>query len=90
MLYGTSLVLIGLVLSTLWWYAVTRGLTAGLNQMFVSYVHRRNLTPAAVYLTAVVMAFVDTRISIALYALVPVLYMLPVKHIDAHIDGGGA
>jgi uncharacterized membrane protein len=84
-LYGATLIVLGLVLSLLWHHVTTRKHALGLSPAFVRAVMRRNLTPPLMYAVAVGAAFIDTRVSLVVYGLVPVFYMLPTKRIDPHI-----
>jgi uncharacterized membrane protein len=85
MLYGAMLILLGLVLSLLWHHVTTREYGLGLAPAFVRAVMRRNLTPPLMYAVAVGAAFIDTRLSLVVYGLVPIFYMLPTKRIDPRI-----
>lgn len=77
--YGLSLAITGLVYNFLWFYVV--------QQFIVSegLIHQRSVRKATIwslgypvsYLVATGLAFVNTTLSIALYILIPLFYLLP-------------
>lgn len=77
--YGLSLAMTGLVYNFLWFYVV--------QQFIVSegLIHQRSIRKATIwslgypvsYLAATGLAFVNTTLSIALYILIPLFYLLP-------------
>ena len=77
--YAGTLVVFGLVHNTLWWYVAYR---ARVTSPHLSARDRRALTIGwlpgpLLYGLAMAIAFIDARYSIALFALIHVLYLLP-------------
>ena len=87
-IYGLNLVVVGGVLYLVWWYATTdhRLVDPDLSPHVVRAGGRRVLVGALIYLFAVGVSFLSTSLSVALYVLVPILYILPGR-IDRHIMG---
>jgi uncharacterized membrane protein len=86
--YGATLVVVGLVLYLHWWYGtsgnrlVDEAVTPEVNRT----VTRRILTPLVIYLVAIGLSFFSVDASLILYIFVPVLYILPGR-IDRHFAG---
>lgn len=78
-LYGANMVVASLILQWQWWYATRqhRLVSADLNPALVRSVTQVILTGPVVYLIAMALAFVNPAISIALYLLVNLLYIVP-------------
>jgi uncharacterized membrane protein len=90
--YGGNLVVIGLVLFLHWWYATNgcRLIAQDLDPQLVRWAARRILMGPTAYLLAIALSFISTAASIAIYALVPALYILPGRvdrHLRTHIPG---
>ena len=87
MIYGGNLIAAGLTLYTTSWYCMSnrRMVDKTLSQDVVNLGARRILAGPLVYTVAVLLSFVDTRISLALYAITPIYYVLPGK-IDIHLS----
>jgi len=93
-LYGANLIVIGLVLAGQWWYATSnhRLTDADLDPLLVRRAMRRILTGPLAYLLAIGLSFKSPALSLVIYALVPLLYILPGRvdrHLgahDAHVD----
>ena len=78
-LYGINLIVISLVLALHWWYATRHGrlVDATIDPHLVrSVIHVIFMGPV-VYLAAIACAFINTMISILLYALVTLIYIIP-------------
>lgn len=78
-IYGANLIVVNLVLTAMWTYG-TRTLQlidAPVPASCQHVVMRRNLLPPIIYLVAIALVFVAPTISLALYCLVPILYVLP-------------
>lgn len=78
-LYGANLILIGLALFALWTYATYRGhlVDANLPPAVVRLGKQRSLLAPACYLVAILAGLIDPRLSLVIYALVPLLYIFP-------------
>ena len=91
--YGANLIVVGLVLYLHWWYATRnhRLVDADLDPHVVRLATTRILMAPVIYVLAIGVSFVPsvgTALSIGIYVLVPVLYILP-GHIDRHLLGLG-
>jgi uncharacterized membrane protein len=87
-IYGANLIAIGLTLALHWWYATTkrRHVDPDIDSGLVRAAMHRTLMAPLVYILAIVLCFFNTGVSLALYALVPILYILPGR-IDIHWGG---
>lgn len=84
-IYGGTLVMTGLVLQLLWWYA-TSGyhlVDREIDPRLVQRATRRNLTAPLVYLLAIGVSFLSVQISLIFFILVPLYYIFPGR-IDRH------
>jgi uncharacterized membrane protein len=84
-IYAGTLVITGLVLQTLWWYATSgcRLVDRNIDPRLVQRATRRNLTAPLVYLLAIGISVFSVPASLVLFLLVPVYYILPGR-IDRH------
>lgn len=87
-IYGLNLVVVGALLYLIWWYATAnhRLVDQDLTESVIQAGGRRVLAGVVLYLLAVGLSFLSTSMSVALYILVPLLYMLPGR-IDRHVMG---
>jgi len=83
--YAGTLVITGLVLQSLWWYATSgyRLVDREIDPRLVQRATRRNLMAPLLYLLAIGISLVSVPASLVLFLLVPVYYILPGR-IDAH------
>ncbi len=86
--YGVNLIAIGLTLALHWWYATTenRHVDPDIHSNLIRGAMKRTLMAPIVYLVAIALSFIRTELSLALYALVPILYIFP-GAIDMHWGG---
>ncbi len=89
-IYGGNLIVIGLVLYLQWWYATggNRLTEREIDPLLVRRAARRILIGPVLYLLAIVLAFAGPAgpaLSLALYVLVPVLYIVPGR-VDRHLS----
>ncbi len=84
-IYGGTLVITGLALQLLWWYATSnyRLVDRDIDPQLVQRATRRNLTAPLIYLLAIVVSFLNVQISLIFFILVPVYYIFPGR-IDRH------
>jgi uncharacterized membrane protein len=84
-LYGLNLIAIGLTLAFHWRYATveTRHVDPDIHPGLVRGGLLRTLIAPAVYVVAIAVSFFRPELSLLLYALVPVLYILPGR-VDVH------
>ncbi len=77
--YATNLVLAGLALDAIWWYASSgyRLISSSMQTDMIAFVHRRVLLAPALYAVAAVLAFVSPMFSKLIFAAAAVLYILP-------------
>lgn len=85
-LYGLNLIAASLVLYANWAYATRnrRLVSPDLTQETVRAGNIKILTGPAVYLVAIALAFVDTRLSFAIFLAYPMRFLLP-SQADRHI-----
>jgi uncharacterized membrane protein len=78
-LYGVNLILVNLSLAWHWHHATARHwlVDPDLNAAAVETAYRRILLPPAVYTGAIAVSFLDPRLAIVLYALMPLAYIIP-------------
>lgn len=83
--YGTSLAFTGLTLATIWLYATHQGrlVDRELSPHVVRNGLKRILLGPVLYALSVVLGFVSVWISLVIYVVVPVIYILPGR-IDRH------
>jgi uncharacterized membrane protein len=86
--YGANLIVVGLALYLIWWYATSRRrlVDPDLDAVRIGIATRRILMGPVAYLLAIVLAVVSIPLAIAIYALVPLLYVLPAR-IDRYWSG---
>lgn len=77
--YGANLVAVGLALYLHWWYATSdhRLVDEDIDPLLVLSVRRKIFTGFFVYLLSIVLAFFSPTLSLVIYVLLPVLYILP-------------
>lgn len=87
-IYGGTLVITGLVLQLLWWYATSgyRLVDRDIDPHLVQRATRRNLTAPLIYLLAIAVSFLSVEISLIIFVIVPVIYIFPGR-IDQHWTG---
>ena len=88
--YGANLVLTSASLQLWWFYATHKGrlLTEGVDARYVRLATARTLSTVALYLLAVALAWVNPNLSLALYWLGPLLYIILQTRIDADWERG--
>lgn len=84
-IYAGTLVITGLVLQLLWWYATSRCrlVDRNIDPRLVQRATRRNLTAPLIYLLAIGISLFSVPASLVLFILVPVYYIFPGR-IDRH------
>lgn len=86
-IYGANLIAIGLTLALHWGYAAKgQHVDADIPPSLVRGAMYRTLLAPLVYSIAIALSFFRAELSLALYALVPILYILPGR-IDVHWGG---
>jgi uncharacterized membrane protein len=88
-IYGLNLIVVGLVVELHWWYATRdhRLVDQAIDPQVVRMATRRILTSPAIYLAAIALSRVDTRLSLALYCAGPLVNIIPGR-IDRHFTLG--
>src|SRR5215472_5755396 len=83
--YAGTLVITGLVLQALWWYATScyRLVNKTIDPRLVQRATRRNLTGPLIYLLAIGISLFSVPASLVLFFLVPAYYIFPGR-IDRH------
>jgi uncharacterized membrane protein len=85
--YGANLIAIGLTLALHWWYAIiSHHVDPDIHPGLLRAAMYRTLMAPVVYVIAIALSFIKAELSLALYALVPILYILPGR-IDIHWGG---
>ena len=84
--YGLTLMATGLTLYLLWWYATFRRrlVSPDLDPAFVRMVSRRTLAGPLLYVLAILLSLVSARITLLVYALIPLYFILP-HRLDPHL-----
>jgi uncharacterized membrane protein len=84
-IYGSTLVITGIALQLLWWYATSghRLVDKDIDPYLVLKATQRNLAAPCIYLLAVAISFFSTSTSLVIFSLVPLLYIIP-GSIDRH------
>jgi uncharacterized membrane protein len=84
-IYGANLIAIGLTLALHWSYATgeSRHVDPAIDRDLVRGAMYRTLMAPIVYLIAILISFFRVEVSLILYALVPILYILPGR-VDVH------
>ena len=77
--FGFTMALTGVVFSALWFYAIWqyRQIDKRVDARFIRDASLWTVGYPSAYVVATVIAFADTRISVVLYALIPIVYLLP-------------
>ena len=77
--YGANMVAVGLILQLHWWYATRkrRLVSPDVEESFVRSVSHVILLGPAVYLAAMLLAWISTTLALALYLSVNLIYILP-------------
>jgi uncharacterized membrane protein len=77
-LYGLNLVLVGVVLNWTWHYAISRGLIDdGHHPAVIKVIRLVSAAPLLFYSLAALLAFVHPGVALAIYIIVPTVYILP-------------
>jgi uncharacterized membrane protein len=78
-IYGLNLISIGVALFFIWTYATYRGhlVDGDLPPAVVRLGKQRSLLAPACYIVAILAGFINPRISLVIYALVPLIYIFP-------------
>ena len=84
-IYGSTLVITGLVLQLIWWYATSgyRLVDRNIDPHLVQRATRRNLAAPLIYLLAIGASFLSVQLSLIIFVLVPLYYIIP-GQIDRH------
>jgi uncharacterized membrane protein len=88
-IYGLNLIVVGLVIYLHWWYATRdhRLVDQAIDPRVVRLATRRILTSPVIYLGAIALSWLDTRLSLALYCVGPLVNIIPGR-IDRHFTFG--
>jgi len=81
--YGLTLIVVGLSLGVLWWYGEYHQRTIGqhIDPAMIRHARRLIWTPPFCYVLAIVVAFVYTPAALVIYALIPLLYIVPTPYL---------
>lgn len=78
-IFGSTMALAGFIFSALWFYAVKQYFRSEprIDERFVRDASLWTLGYPVSYVVATLLAFVDPRVSIGVYAAIPIVYLLP-------------
>jgi uncharacterized membrane protein len=81
LVYGGNVIFTGLMLYLHWWYASGPGklISDNINERAISITKLRIAVGLLFYFTTTLLAFISTRLSLVLFAVLPVFYMIPSK-----------
>jgi uncharacterized membrane protein len=84
-IYGCNIMAMGLIAYFQWWYATSGHRLVGSNieTELVRMANRRLLAGVFAYGSAVLLAWLSPRISLIMYLLIPIMYILP-SRLDYH------
>ena len=88
-IYGLNLTILGVLFFIKWKYALKHPnfLDTLPDKHFIKLVNKYILFAPFMYLIGIALSFVNPWISILLYVIVPLIYILP-NHLDEHLPGG--
>jgi uncharacterized membrane protein len=76
--YAGVLIITGIVLDLIWWYATTHNLVnEGTDKEFISFVHTFNRIAPACYLGAIAVSFLNLNLAKLVFFAVAAFYILP-------------
>lgn len=77
-IYAGTLLVTGIVLDILWWYATTHRLVDDeIDANFIAFVHRYNRIAPALYLLSIVISFLSLTLAKFIFIVVAVIYIVP-------------
>ncbi|MBI5679952.1 MAG: hypothetical protein HZC47_03535 [Methanobacterium sp.] len=76
-IYGINLILIGFALYWHWIYALNADLVENTSKFLIRYAILRCLVAPLGYIIAIFLAFISLKLSLIIFAVVPLLYILP-------------
>ena len=78
-IYGTNLIAIGITLTIQWYYASNnyRLIDSQVPKTVINFAKIRSIFAPVAYSIAVLLSFIDLKISLILFTIIPVLYILP-------------
>jgi uncharacterized membrane protein len=78
-IYGFNLILIGLTMYIQWVYATRnyRLIDKDMSVFVIKFAKLRTIFPPISYSIAILLSFIDLKISLVIYTIVPALYILP-------------
>lgn len=79
LLYSSNLIIIGMLLFAQWYYATNnfRLIDDNMPVEIIRYGKLRSLAAPVGYLMALFLGFIDTRISLAIFVIIPLAYIIP-------------
>ena len=79
-IYGTNLIAIGITLTIQWYYASYnyRLIDSQVPKTVINFAKIRSIFAPVAYSIAVLLSFIDLKISLILFTIIPVLYILPI------------
>ena len=80
-IYGINIAIAGFWASLQWWYAAKnhRLIDPDLDPTFITIMSRRGIIGIILYLIAAALSFISTTVSLVLFIIIPVYYLIPVR-----------
>ena len=80
-IYGINIAVAGFCGAVQWWYAAKghRLIDPDLDPKFITIISRRGIIGIIIYLVAAALSFVSTTISLVLFIVIPVYYLIPAR-----------
>jgi len=79
-IYGLNLIAIGLTLTIQWYYASNncRLIDEQIPKTVINFAKIRSMFAPMAYTIAILLSFIDLKISLIIYTIIPILYILPI------------
>jgi uncharacterized membrane protein len=80
-IYGINIAIAGFWAAVQWWYATKdhRLIDPDLDQTFITIMSRRGIIGIVIYLIATALSFVSTTVSLVLFIVIPIYYLIPAR-----------
>ena len=80
-IYGINIAVAGFWAAVQWWYAAKnhRLIDPDLDPNFITIMSRRSVIGTIVYLIAAALSFFSTTVSLVLYIVIPIYYLIPAR-----------
>jgi uncharacterized membrane protein len=75
--YAGTLMLTGICLDVIWWYATTRYLVDEVDAKFVAFVHKFNRLAPSMYALSILLSFFSLAVAKLIFVVVAIFYIVP-------------